>query len=163
VSEQPVRSAHSHAVVCSSLAPVRSEPANRSEQTSQETLGAVLRVLERSGDWLRCRGEDDYEGWVNQGGVLACSASDAEAWWDDAGGVVAVSLDAVLADEAGDVVMRLPWGARVSLAGQLVHLPHRARRVVAGRHEDFACCGAERVCGRKRFEGRFGPGALPVR
>ncbi len=134
MSEPVAQTAQTHAVVSAALVPVRSEPETRAEQTSQETLGSVLSVGERAGQWLHCRGEDTYEGWVNEGGLLLRDAAGAEAWWDDAGGVVAVSLDAILQDTSGDVLMRLPWGARVSLAGELVHLPDgRTARVVAGR------------------------------
>jgi hypothetical protein len=95
----------------------------RAEQSSQELLGAVLQVSERRGEWARVAGEDGYEGWVQEGGLIFCSATAAEAWWDDAGGHPAVALDATLADEASRVIARLPWGARVAVAEGMVRLP----------------------------------------
>ncbi len=128
-----------HAVIRAVLVPVRSEPNVRAELASQELLGAVLRVLERSGDWARVTGEDGYEGWVQEGGLIYCAAEVAEAWWDDAGGRPAVALDATLADEAGHVIARLPWGARVAVTGGLVRLPDgREGRLLEGRLVDWS-------------------------
>jgi hypothetical protein len=123
-----------HALIRAALAPVRAQPTVRAEQVSQELLGAVLRVSERSGDWARVTGEDGYEGWVQEGGLIFCPAEKAEAWWDDAGGRPAVALDATLADDADRVIARLPWGARVALTGSLVRLPDgRDGRLLEGR------------------------------
>jgi hypothetical protein len=111
----------------------------RAEQISQELLGAVLRVIERSGDWTLVAGEDGYEGWVQEGALIFCPAAKAEAWWDDAGGRPAVALDATLADEAGRVIARLPWGARVAVASGLVRLPDgRQGRLLEGRLVDWS-------------------------
>lgn len=123
-----------HALVRAALVPVRSEPNVRAEQASQETLGASLRVLGRSDDWAWVSGEDRYEGWVQEGGLIYCDRERAEAWWDDPGGRPAVSLDATLADEAGRVLTRLPWGARVAVIGDSARLPDgREGRLVEGR------------------------------
>jgi hypothetical protein len=120
--------AATYAIVRAALVPVRASPSVRAEQVSQEALGAALEVLEQEGEWLRCRGEDGYEAWVPSGSVIICSdARDAVAWWDDAGGVPAVSLDATLVDGSGRPLVRLPWGARVALAGRAVVLPDRRR------------------------------------
>ena len=128
-----------HALIRAALVPVRSEPNVRAEQTSQELLGAVVRVLERSADWARVSGEDGYEGWVQEGGLIFCPAQVAEAWWDDAGGRPALSLDAALADDAGRVIVRLPWGARVAVAGGLVRLPDRRQgHLLEGRLVDWS-------------------------
>jgi hypothetical protein len=128
-----------HALIRAALVAVRLEPDVRAEQTSQELLGAVLQVQERRDDWARVIGEDGYEGWVQEGGLIFCSAEVAEAWWDDAGGRPAVALDATLADEAGRVMARLPWGARVAVAGELVHLPGgREGRLLEGRLVDWS-------------------------
>jgi len=127
-----------HALVRAALAPLRSEPDVRAEQASQELLGAVLRVLDRRGEWARVEGEDGYDGWVQEGGLIFCPAQVAEAWWDDAGGRPAVALDATLADEAGRVIARLPWGARVAVAGGTVRLPDgREGQLNEGRLVDW--------------------------
>ncbi len=122
------------ALVRTALAPVRGTPSVRAEQVSQELLGAVLDVEERSDDWLRVRGEDGYEGWVYAGGVLLRRADQADAWWDDCGGKPALCLDAVLADSEGRSLIRLPWGARVAVAASEVWLPDgRQTRLSEGR------------------------------
>ncbi|UCC81784.1 MAG: C40 family peptidase [Gemmatimonadota bacterium] len=128
-----------HALIRAALAPVRAQPDVRAEQVSQELLGAVVRVIERSGDWARVTGEDGYEGWVQEGGLIFCPAEKAEAWWDDAGGRPAVALDAALADEDARIIARLPWGARVAVADDLVRLPDgREGRLLEGRLVDWS-------------------------
>jgi len=112
-----------HAIVRSPLVPVRRSPENGGEQVSQQTLGAVLEVIEQAGDWALGRSEDGYEGWINVGGLILCGAERAVAWWDDAGGKPALVLDAVVVDESGDPLVRLPWGARVAVDGSVVRLP----------------------------------------
>ena len=123
-----------HALVRAALAPVRATPDVRAELVSEELMGAVLEVKERSDDWARAKGEDGYEGWVNAGGLLFCSEEKAEAWWDDAGGRPAVLLDASLVDDQGRILVRLPWGARVAVDGSTARLPDgRAGRLADGR------------------------------
>ncbi len=122
------------AVVAMALAPVRSDPNVRAELVSQEPLGAVLAVLEKRDDWVRCRGEDGYEGWLHSGGLLIRAADQAEAWWDDAGGKPALALDATLVNESGRVRLRLPWGARIAVDGTTAKLPDgRSGRLAEGR------------------------------
>lgn len=111
------------AVVTAALTPVRAEPSVRAEQVSQELLGGVLRVLDRSGDWALVAGEDDYEGWVNIGSLVMCDGQAGEAWWDDLGGLPGIALYGALVDDEGDPLMRLPWGARVAVAGGVIGLP----------------------------------------
>jgi hypothetical protein len=122
-----------HAIVRAALTAVRATPENQAERVSEETLGAVLRVLEQKGDWALCRGEDGYEGWLHVGSLLVCVAEEAEAWWDEGGGVPAVTLDATLVDDAGRLRMHLPWGARVALIGSTARLPDgRTGRLAEG-------------------------------
>jgi cell wall-associated NlpC family hydrolase len=131
-----------HAIVRTALAPVRAAPENRAERVSEETLGAVLAVVERAGEWALCRGEDGYEGWVNLGGLLLCEEERAEAWWDDVGGRLAVALDATLVDAAGRTVVRLPWGARLAVEGAVARLPDgRSGRLAAGRWVEWGDAG----------------------
>lgn len=112
-----------HAIVGAALAPVRAAPDNRAERVSEELMGAVLKVLERDGLWARCRGEDGYEGWLHAGALLFRGADEAEAWWDGLGGVPVIALEATLTDEAGARLVRVPWGARLAMAGSQVLLP----------------------------------------
>jgi len=41
-----------------------------SPQTSQRLAGHTVEVVEVSGDWLRVRGEDGYDGWMHRGYVM---------------------------------------------------------------------------------------------
>lgn len=123
-----------HAIVTTALAPVRAGPENRAEQVSEEPLGAVLAVLERSGEWVRCRGEDGYEGWLSVGGLFLAEDERAAAWWDDVGGLPALALDATLVDERGEILVRVPWGAKLALEGSIAQLPDgRSGRLAEGR------------------------------
>ncbi len=122
------------ALVRVALAPVRAEPDVRAEQTSQEILGGALQVLARRDDWAHIRGEDSYEGWLQEGALLFCAAEAAEAWWDDVGGRPAIVLDASLTDTTGRTILHLPWGARVAIEGDTARLPDgREGRLAEGR------------------------------
>ncbi len=112
-----------HALVRVGLAPVRAKPNVRSEQVSQEVLGSALEVLQREDEWARVRGEDGYEGWIGVGGLITCDRSQVDDWLSGSGGARAVALDATVEDVQGRVLARLPWGARVSVAGSNATLP----------------------------------------
>lgn len=118
------------AIVRVPLTPVRAEPANQAERISEELMGAVLTIIERHRDWLNCRGEDGYAGWVNGGSLVERNADEAEAWWDGPNEKPAIALDAVISDEGGGPLARLPWGARVAVTGLTARLPdgRRGRR-----------------------------------
>lgn len=123
-----------HALVRTALAPVRARPDVCAEQVSQEPLGASLAVLERQDEWVRARGEDGYEGWLNAGALRFCEADLARAWWDELGGRPALSLDVTILDESGSTLVQLPWGARVATDGDAVVLPDGRRgRAGSGR------------------------------
>ncbi len=123
-----------HAIVRTALTPVRRHPENGAEQISEEALGSVLAVSEQTEEWAFCRGEDGYEGWVSQGGLLIRESGEAEGWWDDAGGQPAFSIDAVIADDSGHTLVRLPWGARVAVRDGAARLPDgRSGRLAGGR------------------------------
>ncbi len=127
----------------SALTPVRSHRENSAEQVSEETLGSVLAVIEQAEEWAFCRGEDGYEGWINKGGLILRGSEEAEAWWDDAGGTPALSLDAVVADDAGRQLVRLPWGARIAVSQSVAHLPDgRSGRLAEGRWVAWEDLGA---------------------
>jgi len=54
-------------LVRASVAPMHAEARVSSVQISQQLAGRPVTVLEAQGDWLRVRGEDDYEGWMHRG------------------------------------------------------------------------------------------------
>jgi cell wall-associated NlpC family hydrolase len=49
------------------VAPLLAEPRISSEQISQRVQGHVVTVLETRGEWVRVRGDDEYEGWTHRG------------------------------------------------------------------------------------------------
>lgn len=102
-----------HALVTSAVAPMMGGPAVRSTQVSQAVLGSRLIVFRREGRWLQCKGPDGYIGWIHAGYVALKDETAARGWELGANGDLWISLGAdVLADD-GEVVMRLPWNARV--------------------------------------------------
>jgi len=63
-------------MVRASIAPMHAEARVSSPQISQRLAGHVVQVLEAEGDWLRVRGEDGYDGWVNRGYVARAPDGD---------------------------------------------------------------------------------------
>jgi gamma-D-glutamyl-L-lysine dipeptidyl-peptidase len=102
-----------HAVVSAAVAPMLAAPRIQATQVSQAVLGSRLLVFRREGRWLQCRGGDGYIGWIHAGYVALMDEGMARAWELGADGDLWVSLDARVADDAGGVLLRLPWGARV--------------------------------------------------
>jgi hypothetical protein len=102
-----------HAVVSAAVAPMLSGPKIQCTQVSQAVLGSRLIVFRRDGRWLQCRGSDGYIGWIHAGYVALMDEQMARAWELGVDGDVWLSLDAAVALDDGDVMVRLPWGARV--------------------------------------------------
>ena len=113
-----------HALVTSAVAPMLAGPLVASTQVSQVVLGNRLVVLRRSGRWLQCRSPDGYIGWVHAGYVALRDESVARGWDAGEGGDPCISLGAQVLDASGEIMMRLPWGARVVRESErVVHLP----------------------------------------
>jgi gamma-D-glutamyl-L-lysine dipeptidyl-peptidase len=113
-----------HGVVSSAVAPMLAAPKIASTQVSQVVLGNRLVVLRRSGRWLQCRASDGYIGWVHAGYVALMDEARARAWETGSDGDVWLSLGAEVRDEGGEVMVRLPWGARIlRLSEAQVRLP----------------------------------------
>jgi hypothetical protein len=113
-----------HALVTSAVAPMLADPRVATTQVSQVVLGSRLVVLRRSGRWLQCRSPDGYIGWVHAGYVALRDEAQARAWDAGTGGDPCVSLGAQLRDGNGEILMRLPWGARVIReSADVVRLP----------------------------------------
>lgn len=47
------------------VVPVRKEPSDRSEQVTQLLFGESIELLEKQAKWSLIRGEDGYEGWID--------------------------------------------------------------------------------------------------
>ena len=102
-----------HAVVTAAVAPMLSGPRVQCTQVSQAVLGSRLLVFRRDGRWMQCRGSDGYIGWVHAGYVALMDEQRARAWEVGTDGEVWIALDARVALDSGDLMIRLPWGARV--------------------------------------------------
>lgn len=120
-------------LVRAAVAPLLPEPRISAALASQCVLGQRVDVLSRRGPWLRIRGEDGYLGWLHAGYVLLCGEEQARAWEHGAGGEPAVSLGAELLSDAGGLLCRLPWGARlIREADGRVRLPDGRAGVLGG-------------------------------
>lgn len=102
-----------HAVVISALVPLLAVPMVSAGHVSQCVLGHRLTVLRRRGKWLHCRAEDGYLGWVHRGYVAEVDERSARAWEIGTDGEACISLGAEVHSEDGEVLARLPRGARV--------------------------------------------------
>jgi gamma-D-glutamyl-L-lysine dipeptidyl-peptidase len=122
-----------HGVVTSAVAPLLSSPDIRSTQVSQAVLGTRLLLLRREQRWFQCRGTDRYVGWVHAGYLALMDESSARAWETGTEGDPWISLGGDARSPDGDVVVRLPWGARVIREGaDVLRLPDRRLAHPAG-------------------------------
>lgn len=122
-----------HAVVTAAVAPMLSGPKIQCTQVSQAVLGSRLIVFRREGRWMQCRGSDGYIGWIHAGYVALMDEQRARAWEVGADGEVWVSLGAQVALDTGDVMIRLPWGARVTRESDgVVRLPDGRTGIPSG-------------------------------
>lgn len=122
-------------IVRAAWVPARGDPAHAAELVSQWLCGETLAVLEASGEWLRCRGDDGYVAWTPAGGVLQADAAASETWRASATAFsLGVALERDVARDAGGLPLdrpgarpgpsRLPFGARVApLEDGAVRLP----------------------------------------
>lgn len=119
-----------HALVAAALAPLYAIPGLPAPQISQLVLGMRVEILSRRDVWRRIRGEDGYLGWIHHG-YLAVGPEDwAKAWERGSAGEPVVSLGAELVGEDGEVLSRLPWGARLIRHSGACQLPDGARGTV---------------------------------
>jgi hypothetical protein len=122
-----------HAVVSTAVAPMMAGPRIQSTQVSQAVLGMRLMVLRRDGRWMQCRGADGYIGWIHAGYLVLTDETGARAWELGTDGEPWLSLGAEVVGDGGEVVARLPWGARVVREGDgAVRLPDRRTGTARG-------------------------------
>ncbi|HEX8906888.1 MAG TPA: SH3 domain-containing C40 family peptidase [Longimicrobiaceae bacterium] len=115
-----------HALVTSAVAPMLLEARVTTTQVSQVVLGTRVMVLRRKGRWLQCRSPDGYIGWIHAGYIALRDETEARAWETGTAGEPWIALGGEVLDPAenGEVMMRLPWGARVMREGaDVVRLP----------------------------------------
>ncbi|TDH21465.1 hydrolase [Segetibacter sp. 3557_3] len=100
----------SHSACIVPVAPLRVEPAHRSEQVSQLLFGEVAETLEANGDFIRVRATyDGYEGWCQASQLTTLEAGPEMAEVDELVGewVAPVELDGT--------VMHVPFGSSLGL------------------------------------------------
>lgn len=77
-----------------SVVPLRAEPSDSSEQTSQILYGAHFKVLEHRKKWSRIRlGTDKYEGWIDNKQFKLCTKEDYDLLHNKAPKLVANLVD----------------------------------------------------------------------
>ena len=113
-------------VVRAAVAPLHAEARVSSAQTSQRLAGHAVTLLSTDGDWLRVRGEDDYEGWMHRGYVERSDSAAAS------GAARLLSLGCTVRDAVSAAPRMLPLGAWVReseavVAGEAVDAATRAR------------------------------------
>jgi hypothetical protein len=101
-------------MVRASIAPMHAEAQVSSPQISQRLAGHVVHVLEAEGDWLRVRGEDDYDGWMHRGYVERSRNAPP-----DTGGRM-LSLGCTVRDGMTGGMRALPLGAWLAPSEQAV-------------------------------------------
>ena len=71
-------------------APMRAEPAHRSEMSNQLLFGETMQILEKKDEWLKVKTDyDDYEGWITHHLIQNYNCSPAvEPWRFVASGLV---------------------------------------------------------------------------
>ena len=113
-----------HALIRSATAPMLAGPEISDPQISQVVLGHRVLVLRRHGRWAQCRSDDGYIGWIHQGYLAPATEIEARAWEIASEGEACVSLGAEVRDGRGELMIRLPWGARVIRSAEgTVRLP----------------------------------------
>ncbi|MFD2517337.1 C40 family peptidase [Salinimicrobium flavum] len=68
------------ALVRTSVANIRSNPAHSAELATQATLGTPLKVLKQDGDWYLVQTPDAYLAWVDHGGITRLTQKELAAW-----------------------------------------------------------------------------------
>lgn len=71
------------AIINISVANLRSNPGHSSELATQATLGTIVNVFKKEGNWYYVQTPDDYLAWVDNGGIELADEQKAENWNDD--------------------------------------------------------------------------------
>ncbi|MEX0912820.1 MAG: SH3 domain-containing protein, partial [Gemmatimonadota bacterium] len=121
-----------HAIVAAATAPMLAGPVISESHLSQIPLGNRLRVLREQGRWCQCRSADGYLGWVHRGYVERVEESQARAWEAGTSAPVHYCLEGRVLAPDGEVLVRLPWGARIGVTGDTAHLPDGRRGRLEG-------------------------------
>lgn len=69
-----------YGIVTLSACNIRSRPAHSGELATQSTLGTLLKIWDRSGDWFRVQTPDGYLGWLDAGGLQLINQAEREEY-----------------------------------------------------------------------------------
>jgi gamma-D-glutamyl-L-lysine dipeptidyl-peptidase len=110
------------------IAPMHSEPRIGSQMISQQIAGHVVEVLDEEADWVRARGDDQYEGWMHVGFLARAASGDPH----EAASRGRISLGCVTETAAG-VRRALPLRAILSgdervASGESIDAAHLSER-----------------------------------
>ncbi len=67
-------------LVCVSVASLRTQGKHSAEMATQLVMGSPVRVLEKSGDWLRVQGPDDYISYIPDSSVKLMGEDQLNQW-----------------------------------------------------------------------------------
>ena len=121
-----------HAVVSVATAPMLAAPIISGSYLSTVLLGHRVMVLREYGRWQQCRAPDGYLGWIHRGYLKRLSEAEARSWEIGATAPQHYSLGAEVLDGEGEVMVRLPWGARVCVRDGVALLPDGRTGTVRG-------------------------------
>lgn len=121
-----------HGVVRSATAPVLAGPLISEAHLSQLVLGDRVLILREHRRWYQCRVPDGYIGWIHRGYLARMTEIEARGWELGSVAPLHVSLGAALLDESGEMLVRLPWGARVGVADSRAMLPDGSTGIPTG-------------------------------
>lgn len=76
---QPELGEQTFGIVTLSACNIRSQAKHSAELATQSTLGTLLKIWEKNGDWYRVQTPDGYLGWLDAGGLQLIDQSD----WDN--------------------------------------------------------------------------------
>ena len=131
-------------MVRASIAPMHAEARVSSPQISQRLAGHLVQVLEAEGDWLRVRGEDGYDGWMNRGYVARVGSEASTADHRH------LSLGCTVRDDISGRTRPLPLGAwlvpgehvvtgdTVDAGARLAAFPRNGQAIAASAVDRFA-------------------------
>jgi gamma-D-glutamyl-L-lysine dipeptidyl-peptidase len=127
-----------HGLVVAATAPMLAGPLISHSHLSQVVLGERVLILREHGRWLHCRSQDGYLGWIHRGYLRRVAEDEARVW--EIGGIMPLhhSLGAEVLDRDGQVLARLPWGARFGARGSDALLPDGRTGTLRGAALPFA-------------------------
>jgi cell wall-associated NlpC family hydrolase len=104
-----------------SIIPMRAEPTDSSEQTSQLLYGEFFKVLKRNNNWSLIRASlDNYEGWINNKQYQLIKEEQFETLEKTPKIFAADLVDFVLKDN--QILFSIPIGSLVSTSPSLEHI-----------------------------------------